>query len=147
MLATVHAGQPFLNPNLFYSDEPAHAIYFHTARMGRTHANVESAPRVYEMGRLLPADTALEFSVEYASVIIFGTAARIAAAQQAGDALYALLHKYAPHLQPAMDYRPIVAAELARTSVYRLAIEEWSGKRKVAPEDVPGAYLYGERTL
>lgn len=146
VLATVHAGQPFLNTNLFCYDEARHAIYFHTARMGRTRANIEIAGRiclsVYEMGRLLPADTALEFSVEYASVIIFGTAARISDAQQATDALDALLHKYAPGLQPGRDYRPIVPAELVRTSVYRIAIEEWSGKRKVAPEDFPGAYRY-----
>lgn len=146
VLATVHAGQPFLNPNLFCYDEAAHAIYFHTARMGRTRANVESTQRVcfsvYEMGRLLPADTALEFSVEYSSVIVFGAVARIGDAQQAGDALSALLRKYAPHLQPGQDYRSIVAAELVRTSVYRLAIEEWSGKSKVTPEDFPGAYPY-----
>jgi hypothetical protein len=146
VLATIHAGQPFLNTNLFFYDEAAHAIYLHTARMGRTRANVEIADRVcfsvYEMGRLLPADTALEFSVEYASVVIFGTAARIDDAQQAATALYGLLHKYAPRLQPARDYRPIVPAELARTSVYRLAIEEWSGKQKAVPEDFPGAYTY-----
>jgi hypothetical protein len=123
-----------------------HAIYFHTARMGRTRANVESTEQVcfsvYEMGRLLPADTALEFSVEYASVVIFGRATRIDDAQQAATALYNLLHKYAPRLQPARDYRPIVPGKLVRSSVYRLAIEEWSGKQKAVPENFPGAYTY-----
>ncbi len=46
ILATVHDGQPFLNTNLFVYDEAAHAIYFHTARMGRTRANVESYDRI-----------------------------------------------------------------------------------------------------
>jgi hypothetical protein len=146
VLATVHTGQPFLNTNLFFYDEAEHAIYFHTARMGRTRANVESAQRVcfsvFEMGRLLPADTALEFSVEYASVVVFGTAVRISDAQQAAAALSGLLHKYAPRLQPGQDYRSIIPAELVRTSVYRIAIEEWSGKKKVVPEDFPGAYTY-----
>lgn len=146
VLATVHADQPFLNTNLFYYAEAEHAIYFHTARMGRTRANVEIAERVcftvFEMGRLLPAATALEFSVEYASVIVFGMAARISDARQATDALAGLLGKYAPHLQPGQDYRPIIPAELVRTSVYRIAIEEWSGKRKVVPEEFPGAYTY-----
>jgi nitroimidazol reductase NimA-like FMN-containing flavoprotein (pyridoxamine 5'-phosphate oxidase superfamily) len=146
VLATVHDGQPFVNTNLFVYDEAAHAIYFHTARMGRTRANIESYDRicfsVYEMGRLLPADTALEFSVEYASVVIFGTAARISDPQQATDALHCLLCKYAPQLRPGQDYRPVVPEELARTSVYRIAIEEWTGKRKAMPEDFPGAYTY-----
>jgi len=146
ILATVHHGQPFLNTNLFYYDEAEHAIYFHTARMGRTRANIDIYDRVcfsvYEMGRLLPADTALEFSVEYASVVIFGTATRVNDAQQATAALHHLLDKYAPQLQPGRDYRPVVPAELVRTSVYRIAIEEWTGKKKAAPEDFPGAYTY-----
>jgi len=76
VLAMVAGGQPFLNINLFVYDPPAHALYFHTAGEGRTRTNIERDPRVCfcvsEMGRLLPADTALEFSVEYASVIVFG---------------------------------------------------------------------------
>jgi nitroimidazol reductase NimA-like FMN-containing flavoprotein (pyridoxamine 5'-phosphate oxidase superfamily) len=145
-LATIHDGQPFLNNNLFVYDEIGHVIYLHTARMGRTRANVESYDRVcfsvYEMGRLLPADTALSFSVEYASVIIFGTATRISDTKRATDALHLLLRKYAPHLQAGQDYRPVVPEELARTSVYCITIEEWSGKKKEVPEDFPGAYRY-----
>jgi len=73
-LATVYEGQPFINTNLFVFDEAAHVIYMHTANVGRTRANVEAEERVCfsvsEMGRLLPADTALEFSVEYAGVVV-----------------------------------------------------------------------------
>jgi hypothetical protein len=54
-----------------------------------------------------------------------------------------LLDKYAPHLKPGRDYRPIVDAELARTAVYRIQIESWSGKRKQATPDFPGAFYYG----
>ena len=145
-LATVHDGQPFLNSNIFVYDETAHVIYLHTARMGRTRANIESYDRVcfsvYEMGRLLPADTALEFSVEYASVVIFGAATRVSDTEQATNALHLLLRKYAPHLQAGLDYRSVVPEELVRTSVYCIAIEEWSGKKKEVPEDFPGAYVY-----
>jgi len=28
--------------------------------------------------------------------------------------------------------------------VYRIDIDEWSGKQKVAPSDHPGAFLYGQ---
>ncbi len=146
ILATVHDGQPFLNSNLFIYDETEHAIYMHTARLGRTRANVEIDERVsfsvYEMGRLLPAATALNFSVEYASIVIFGTATLISDEKQANDALHLLLHKYAPHLQRGQDYREVVPEELTRTSVYRISIEEWSGKKKEAPADFPGAYTY-----
>lgn len=146
VLATVHDGQPFLNSNLFFYEETEHVIYMHTARLGRTRANLKIEDRVcfsvYEMGRLLPAETALDFSVEYASVVVFGTATCISDEKQATEALHLLLQKYAPHLQVNKDYRGVTPEELARTSVYRIAIEEWSGKKKEVPADFPGAYAY-----
>jgi nitroimidazol reductase NimA-like FMN-containing flavoprotein (pyridoxamine 5'-phosphate oxidase superfamily) len=147
-LATAHDGQPFLNTNTFAYDEDAHAIYVHTARTGRTRANVEGEERVCfgvsEMGRLLPADVALEFSVEYAGVVVFGRAAVVTDADEARRALQRLLDKYFPHLRPGRDYRPTTPEELARTTVYRVRIDRWSGKQKAAPADFPGAFRYGE---
>jgi nitroimidazol reductase NimA-like FMN-containing flavoprotein (pyridoxamine 5'-phosphate oxidase superfamily) len=146
-LATVRDGQPFVNMNIFVYDEAANALYLHTARSGRTRSNIEAEERVCfcvsEMGRLLPAPTALHFSVEYAGVVLFGRA-RIVEGAEAERALQQLLDKYAPHLRPGRDYRPIQSEELAVTSVYRIEIEEWSGKQKVAPADHPGAFLYGQ---
>jgi uncharacterized protein len=145
-LATVHDGQPFINSNLFVYDEAQHCIYMHTARLGRTRANVDAGERVCfsisEMGRLLPADVALEFSVEYNGVVVFGTAQVVADAAEAKHGLQLLLDKYFPHLQPERDYRPTTDEELARTAVYRINIDSWSGKRKKVDDDFPGAFLY-----
>jgi nitroimidazol reductase NimA-like FMN-containing flavoprotein (pyridoxamine 5'-phosphate oxidase superfamily) len=149
-LATVHDGQPFINSNLFVYDDDQHAIYMHTARVGRTRANIEDTSparvcfTVSEMGRLLPADEALEFSVEYSGVVVFGTAQIIEDRAEQERTLQLLLDKYFPHLKPGEHYRPIVPEELARTSVYRIDIESWSGKRKKVEDDFPGAFLYGE---
>jgi nitroimidazol reductase NimA-like FMN-containing flavoprotein (pyridoxamine 5'-phosphate oxidase superfamily) len=146
-LATVHDGQPFLNTNIFVYAEDEHAIYLHTAHTGRTRTNVETEERVCfgvsEMGRLLPAPVALEFSVEYAGVVVFGRAAVVTDSAEAERALQRLLDKYFGHLRPGRDYRPITAEELARTTVYRVRIDHWSGKQKVAKDDFPGAFLYG----
>lgn len=145
-LATVHDGRPFLNANLFVYDADRHAIYLHTARRGRTRDNVEHrnpAPACFEiseMGRVLPADVALEFSVEYAGVVVFGDITVVKDAAEAERALQALLDKLAGHLKPGRDYRPIQADELCRTSVYRLDVQAWSGKRKIAAADAPGAF-------
>jgi uncharacterized protein len=145
-LATVSEGRPFLNANLFVYDEAAHVIYMHTARRGRTRTNVATGGpicfTISEMGRLLPAKEALEFSVEYSGVMIFGTAQIIADPVEAGHGLQLLLDKYAPHLKPDRDYRPITPDELKRTAVYRINIEEWSGKQKKAADDFTGAYYY-----
>lgn len=145
-LATVHDGQPFVNTNLFVYDETAGAIYLHTARVGRTRVNLgQGEPvcfTVHTMGRMLPADTALEFSVEYAGVVVFGRGAVVTDAAEARHGLELLLAKYAPHLQPGRDYRPIADPELRRTAVYRIQIEEWTGKQKRVTADFPGAYYY-----
>jgi nitroimidazol reductase NimA-like FMN-containing flavoprotein (pyridoxamine 5'-phosphate oxidase superfamily) len=145
-LATAHDGQPFINSNLFVYDPARSAIYMHTARYGRTRANVDVAERVClsvsEMGRLLPAAQALEFSVEYSGATVFGAARVVDDADEATHGLQLLLDKYFPHLRPGEDYRPIATEELARTSVYRIDIEEWSGKRKTVAEDFPGAFRY-----
>jgi len=145
-LATVDAGQPYLNVNLFVYDAARRVVYVHTARRGRTRTNVEAGERVcfavHEMGRLLPAPEALEFSVEYAGVVAFGTATVVDDAAEAAAALQALLDKYAPHLRPGRDYRATTVDELARTTVMRIDIDAWSGKRKVVPADFPGAFVY-----
>lgn len=149
VLATVSDGQPFVNSNIFAYDEERHAIYLHTARTGRTRDNVEGDSRVaftvYETGRLLPADEALEFSIEYGGVVAFGTARVVHDPAEAEEGLQLLLDKYAPHLRPGRDYRPITAGELKRTSVFRIDVESWSGKRKFVEDDFPGAYRYEDR--
>lgn len=143
-LATQNDGQPFVNSNLFVYDEANHAIYMHTARVGRTRANVETYERVCfsisEMGRLLPADEALKFSVEYKGVTVFGSATVITGEAEQKYALQLLLDKYFPHLQPGEDYRSSTAAEIQRTSVYRIDIEQWSGKQKKVEADFPGHF-------
>jgi len=146
VLATVYEGQPFINSNLFVFDEIKHAIFMHTARAGRTLANIEAHERVCfsvsEMGRLLPAETALNFSVEYAGVVVFGRAEVITDEHEAKRGLQMLLDKYAPHLRPGKDYRPITVEELQRTALYRIDIEQWSGKKKEVADDFPGAFFY-----
>jgi nitroimidazol reductase NimA-like FMN-containing flavoprotein (pyridoxamine 5'-phosphate oxidase superfamily) len=44
-------------------------------------------------------------------------------------ALYGLIRKYFPRMKPGDHYRPITEPELARTSVYGITIDHWSGKR------------------
>jgi nitroimidazol reductase NimA-like FMN-containing flavoprotein (pyridoxamine 5'-phosphate oxidase superfamily) len=154
-LATLHGDQPFINSNLFVYDEDTHVIFMHTARKGRTQANIsengtEPPPAerpkvcftVTEMGRLLPADVALEFSIEYKGVVVFGRGETITDPDEAAAALQKLLDKYAPHLKPNHDYRPVTAEELKRTAVFRITIEEWSGKKKEVADDFPGAFYY-----
>ena len=151
VLATVADGQPFVNANLFVYDGDRSAIYLHTARRGHTRDTVEADGRVaftvMEMGRLLPAEEALEFSVEYASVIIYGRGSILQDPVEAKRALQLLLDKYFDDLTPDRDYRSTTDAELARTTVYRIDISEMVGKRKQVEPGFPGARRYAAPSM
>lgn len=145
-IAHADGGQPFAHVNTFVYHAADHAIYLHTAATGRLRDTIRVNPRVClvagEMGRLLPAAEALHFSVEYRSAVVFGRMAVIDDPGQAAAALQCLLDRYFPHLRPDVDYRGITAGELKRTAVYRLAVENWSGKAKSVPADFPGAFTW-----
>jgi uncharacterized protein len=136
--ATAIDGQPFQHTSLFWYDDSARRIYLHGALQGRMITNVQANPRVCftvaEMGRLLPATTAFNFSHEYCSVVAFGRARLVETEDEKRFALQALLDKYFPDLRPSRDYRPITDEELAATAVYAIEIEAWSGKQKIGPE-------------
>lgn len=150
MLATAVNGQPFVKPAMFVLDEGARALYIHGAQEGRTVTTLKANPRVCfavsEMGRLLPADSAKGFALEYASVVVFGRAT-IVGQEEARRGLQLLLDKYAPHLRPGRDYRAISDEELSATNVYRIDVEQWSGKKREADPDFPGAFRFGKNGL
>jgi len=144
-------GSAHLNSNIFVFDEGRHCIYLHTHRTGRTRESVEREERVTFgvalMGRMLPAPEALSFSVEYAGATVFGRGRVVDTEDEARRGLQLLLDKYAPHLRPGRDYRPITDEELRRTAVFRIDIDAWSGKQKEVEEDFPGAYALPSPTI
>jgi len=132
-IATHWDDQPFVTPLLFWYDAQRHEIYFHTNITGRLRANIERHEKVCfeasRMGRTLPANTALEFALQYESAVVFGRGRFLDDAEEACRALYGLIEKYFPGMKPGVEYRPITDQELKRTAVYAIAIESWSGKR------------------
>ena len=131
-IASARDGQPFLNPTTFWFDEDHHQIVFHSNITGRVRSNLESNPRVCfeasELGKMLPANVALEFSLQFRSVVVFGRARLITDAEEARRVLYGLIHKYFPAMTAGKEFREITDKELKRTSIYAIQIEEWSGK-------------------
>src|ERR1043165_2780761 len=131
-IASVQDGQPFLNPSTFWFDEENHQIIFHSNVAGRIRSNIENHARVCfeasELGKMLPANVALEFSLQFRSVIVFGTARLISDPEEARRVMYALIHKYFPAMTAGKEFREITDKELKRTSIYAMRIEEWSGK-------------------
>lgn len=132
-IATRWEGQPFITSSTFWFDEDHHQIIFHSNIVGRIRANVERHAEVCfetsQFGRFLPSNIALEFSMQYESVIVFGKIQVIEDEGQKRRGLTGLIEKYFPGMKPGEAYRPITEQELKRTSVYAIAIEQWSGKR------------------
>ena len=135
-IASSRDDQPFLNPTMFWFDEENHQIVFHSNVAGRVRSNIESNPKVClevsELGRFLPANVALEFSLQFRSVIVFGTARLVNDAEEARQLLYGLIGKYFPQMTAGKEYREITDKELRATSIYAIQIEEWSGKENWA---------------
>jgi nitroimidazol reductase NimA-like FMN-containing flavoprotein (pyridoxamine 5'-phosphate oxidase superfamily) len=159
VLAGVLDGGPFCLTRLYVYDEEREAVYVHGAHGGQAERALRKAERgsgaegdedtgvpmaltVFDMGRLLPADEALEFSVEYSSVVVTGRCVEVPDPVEAEYSLRLLMEKYAPHLEAGRDYRPIEPEEVTRTAVVRLDIESWSGKEKAEKDDYPGAYWF-----
>ena len=131
-IATSSDGQPFLNPSIFWYDEENHQIVFHSNIAGRVRSNIETNPKVSieasELGKLLPSNVALEFSLQFRSVIAFGTARIVTNPDEARRLLYGLISKYFPAMTAGKEYREITDKELRATSVYAIQFEDWSGK-------------------
>jgi nitroimidazol reductase NimA-like FMN-containing flavoprotein (pyridoxamine 5'-phosphate oxidase superfamily) len=131
-IASAQADQPFLNPSTFWFDEANHQIIFHSNVTGRIRSNIESNSRVCfeasELGKMLPSNVALEFSLQFRSVIVFGTVRILTDPDEIRRVMYGLIQKYFPAMTAGREYREITDKELKRTSVYAINIREWSGK-------------------
>jgi nitroimidazol reductase NimA-like FMN-containing flavoprotein (pyridoxamine 5'-phosphate oxidase superfamily) len=145
-MATVHDGQPFLIPFIYVYVEEDHAVYFHGAHLGRTRANIELNPNacfnVTRLGRVLPAQTITEFNIEYQSVTIFGKASRIDDTTERERILVLLSEKFAPHLEYGVDYPNLPEKDILSTAIFKISIEEWSGKHNLKEGEFPDAYNF-----
>jgi nitroimidazol reductase NimA-like FMN-containing flavoprotein (pyridoxamine 5'-phosphate oxidase superfamily) len=135
-VVTLWDEQPFITPTTFWYDPDRHEIYFHSNVVGRLRANAgrqaSPSPACFgasEFGKFLPSNVALEFSVQYESVVAFGAIRVLEEVEAKRRALYGLIGKYFSSLTAGSEYRPITDQELVRTSVYAMAIDSWSGKR------------------
>ncbi len=132
-VATRWEAQPFITTVNFWYDQGCHEIYFHTNITGRLRANSERHDRVCfetsNTGKLLPSNIAMEFSVQYESVVVFGYIRMLNDPDEKERALYGLISNSFPGMTAGKHYRPINPQELKHTAVFAIAIDRWSGKR------------------
>lgn len=131
VLATVDtAGQPHATPlNYAHVKEgDEHVIYIHAATAGQKLDNIKHEPRVaftiVGHTKLLSA----EFSIEYQSVMLFGTISLVEDPETKQSALKHITDKYSPeHAESAELY---INRAGHTTTVLRLLVEHISGKHR-----------------
>jgi len=124
--------QPFVHPMTFWYDEEKHCIYMHGAMIGRRDANTKRHNQIAfcasEMGKLLPSNRALNFSVQFKSVMAFGDVVEVTEVEEQEHAFYGLIKKYFSEMELNKDFSPIIKEDTDRTRAYRIDIKSWSGK-------------------
>lgn len=148
VLALPATAEPHVVTQLFVHDAETDRLFFHGAQGGRAYDLIEAAESTRasftasEMGRMIPAQMPVNFTVEYASVVARGELSLVEPAEEKFAVLERFMTKYAPQLTPGEDYDPIAEASVDRTAVYRFDVDEWSGKRGEKPTEFPGAFEY-----
>lgn len=103
-------------------------VYFHCARRGKKIDLLRNDPRVCLS---CVGDTHRmedEFSTEYECAVVFGTASEVTEAEEKIRALRAICERHTPSNMDA--FNEAIAKSLSRTAVWRVRIEEITGKRK-----------------
>ena len=110
-----------------------HAIYFHSAMEGRKIACLRAHPQVC---MAFVGDTRVppgEFTTLFASAVAFGRAAEVTEEAEKIHALELLCRRHTPDNMDAFDRA--VAKSLPRTAVWRIDVEEITGKAKLPRKD------------
>ena len=128
-------GQPFVIPLAYHYDPgtPDH-LYLHGATASRAMrhlgAGAPACAAVTLLDGLVYSRTAIYHSMNYRSVVVFGTA-RLVADDGEKDALFErMIRRYFPGRAAGRDYDAPPSEHLKGTAVVDLLIEEWSAKAR-----------------
>ena len=83
-----------------------------------------------EMGKLLPSNRALNFSVQFKSVMAFGDVVEVTEEDEQKHAFYGLINKYFSEMELNKDYSPIIEEDTARTRAYPALISKAGAAKK-----------------
>jgi nitroimidazol reductase NimA-like FMN-containing flavoprotein (pyridoxamine 5'-phosphate oxidase superfamily) len=146
VLGLIDDETPHLVTQLFVYDDEEGVLFMHGAQAGRAYGLVENGdqPRASfttsEKGRYIPADEPVNFTVEYSSVVAYGTIDLLTGEAEKRRVLEQFMEKFAPQLSKGEDYEEMTEESVGRTAVYRLNVDSWSGKKGWKDPDTPGAY-------
>lgn len=104
------------------------SIYFHSAKHGQKTDTMRANPKVCVSAVCDAAPQPEEFAMRYSSAIAFGRACEVNDDNEKMQVLRAISEKYAASNMGAFDDE--IAKDLKRTAVWRIDIDEITGKHK-----------------
>lgn len=126
-------GKPYVTPTSYWRE--GDHVYWHgssASRMLRTlQGGVDCCFTVAHIDGLVLARSAFHHSINYRSVMLFGTAHKVE--DEAGK--LAALERFVERLYPGRwrELRPVTAQEAKATTVLHMKIDEGSGKVRTGP--------------
>lgn len=146
VLGLVDEDVPYLVTQLYVYNPEEGAIFLHGALEGREYDIVNNADQLQaafttsKIGRYISAEKPSNFTVEYSSVVAYGTIDIITERDKKRDVLEQFMEKFAPDMSAGEDYERISEDSVDGTAVYRLDLTSWSGKKGLKDPEHPGAY-------
>lgn len=123
---TLEDGSPYcipISPALIDGD-----IYFHCAHHGLKVDAMRTNPSVCISAACDVSPVPEEFTTEYSSAVAFGRAREVTDDDEKISALQAICKRYAPSNMAGFD--DAIDRSLSRTAIWRIDIENITGKRK-----------------
>lgn len=138
----VEDGMPYVIPLSYHYDEDAPgSIYLHGSIRSRAMDALGSgAPvcvTVTLTDGLVYSRKAMNHSMNYRSVVLFGKGREVTDEGEKFDLFDAMVRRYFPGRTVGEDYNAPPPADLGVTALVEVAIEEWNGKRRVGPPTGP----------
>lgn len=103
-------------------------VYFHAAKAGRKTRCLKNRPQVCLVAVSEARPVAQHFSMEFSSAVVRGTALEVLDQEEKIHALRLLCQRYAGENMD--NFEEAVERSLSRTAIWKIALEELSGKRK-----------------
>lgn len=102
-------------------------LYFHCAKSGKKIDLLRQNPRVCVsfVGEVIPSER--EFATNYCSAVVYGTAEEVTDVSEKIAVLRAIARRYTPQAEGVDDE---IARDLQHVSVWKIPMEEITGKRR-----------------
>ena len=138
----VEDGVPFVIPLSYHYDKSTPAsIYLHGSIRSRAMEVLASGEPVCVTvtltDGLVYSRKAMNHSMNYRSVVLFGKGREVVDDGKKFDLFDAMVQRYFPGRIVGEDYNAPPPTDLGVTALVEVAIEEWNGKRRIGPPTGP----------